>query len=184
MRRLSTWVIALLAVSLVLLYVLDQRTIRELREQVRTVETSAQKARDEYETKLATLRAEHAARAREGSGAAPTGGLLGLLMNSPALARPHHEDSFREVVKNLGLDAAQHARVTTILDEFTAARRDVVVAAERAGASVAEAPHAEAMRRLQRDTLGRLQQVLKPAQYTEFLRLGYDRSLGLRAPPG
>jgi hypothetical protein len=169
---------------MITVYVLDQRTIRGLREQVRALESSAQRARDDHETKLATLRAEVAARSRDQAGPVAGGGLLSLLLRSPVLAQPHRQESFREVVTGLGLDFEQRARVSAALDEFTAARRDIVGRAERAGASVAETPHADAMQRLQRDTLARLQRVLKPAQYAEFLRRGYDRAFGLRAAPG
>lgn len=154
-----------------------------MRTQVQSLEASAQKARDEYETKLATLRAEQAARSRDAGGPTVGGSLLGQLLASPTLAKPHHGESFREAVRTLGLDASQEARIRTILDEFAAARRDVVGRAERAGSSVAAPPHAEAMQRLQRETLGRVQQTLTPAQYTEFVRQGYDRDLGLRAAP-
>lgn len=179
MRHLTRVAIVLLCVALASLYVVDRRTMRELQERIRALESSAQQVRDEYETKLATLRAEHSARTRDQAGPAAGGSLLGLLLNSPILAKPHYQESFREVVQTLGLDPEQHARVNTVLDEFTTARREIVLRAAASGASVAQAPHADAMRRLQRDTLGRLRQVMKPAQYAEFLRLGYDRSLGL-----
>jgi hypothetical protein len=179
-RHLSKLVIAGLCVTLVALYVVDRRTIQALRAELRARDEAAQRARDDYETKLATLRAEQAERARDPGGPAVGSSLLGQLLNSPALARPQQQESFREIVRTLGLDAVQRGRIETILGEFATTRRDIAARAERAGASIADAPHAEAMRRLRRAALGRVQQALEPGQYAEFLRLGYDRDLGLR----
>jgi hypothetical protein len=181
-RHLAKLVIAGLCVALLAVYATDRRTIQRLHAELGDREQAAQRLRDEYETKLATLRAEQAERARaDASGAGA--GLLGMLLSAPALARPYDQESFREIVRTLGIEAEQERRIVTILDQFTTARREVVVRATQAGSSVSAAPHADAMRRLQRDTLAQLRQTLNPSQYTELLRRGYDQTLGLREAP-
>jgi ABC-type Fe2+-enterobactin transport system substrate-binding protein len=182
-RHLAKLVIAGLCVALIAVYATDRRTIQRLRAELGEREQAAQRLRDEYETKLATLRAEQAERARADASGAAGAGLLGMLLSAPALARPYDQESFREIVRTLGIEAEQERRIVTILDQFTAARREVVVRATQAGSSVSAAPHADAMRRLQRDTLAQLRQTLNPAQYAELLRRGYDQTLGLREAP-
>jgi hypothetical protein len=182
-RHLAKLIIAGLCVIVVAVYLTDRRTIRALQAELGEREQATQRIRDEYETKLATLRAEQAERARADASGAAAGGLLGMLMSAPALARPYDQESFREIVRALGIDAEQQRKIVTILDQFTAARRDVVVKAAQAGSSVSAAPHADAMRQRQRDTLAQLRQTLNQAQYAELLRRGYDQTLGLREAP-
>jgi hypothetical protein len=181
-RHPTTLVIVVLCVALVALYVIDRRTIRNLRAELQAQQQAAQQARDEYETKLATLRAAQAEQARaDGPGGAV--GLLGMLLSAPHLAKPYTQESFREIVRTLAIDEEQHRRIVTVLDQVTAARRDVAIRAAKAGSSVSAAPHADAMRHLQRETLAQLKHVLKPEQYAELLRRGYDQTLGLREAP-
>jgi hypothetical protein len=179
-RSLSWLLAAVLAAALVALYAVDRRQIGHLEARVSALEVASERARDEYETRLATLRAQQARARPEGP---PSGGLLAGLLSSPSFMEPQKQQVFRDMVRAVGLDGDQEGRVGAVLRDLAAERRDIAARLDAEGRPLAGSPHADALRRAQAAAVERVRKILTPEQYADFARRGYDRSLGLSAPP-
>ena len=180
MRHLAWLVAAVLAVALVALYAADRRQIGRLEARVSALEVASERARDEYETRLATLRAEQARARPEGP---PAGGLLARLLSSQSFMEPQKQEVFRDMVRAIGLDGDQEALMGAVLRDLAGERRDIAARVDSEGRPLAGSPHAEALRRAQAAAVERVRKILTAEQYAAFARRGYDRSLGLSAPP-